>query len=69
MQASGLRLDGYPPLFFNVHRVKNLCLHLSVAQAAAALNQAICKCGFAVVNVRNDGKISDVVHQGMQLSV
>jgi hypothetical protein len=44
-------------------------LHLSVAQAAAALNQAICKCGFAVVNVRNDGKISDVVHQGMQLSV
>jgi hypothetical protein len=44
-------------------------LHLSVTQASAALNQSICKGGFTVVDVRNDGKISDVVHQGKQLSI
>ena len=29
----------------------------------AALNQAIGQGGLAMVNVRNDGKISDVLHQ------
>ena len=68
-QRSGLRLDGYPTLFFDVHRVQHLRFHLSVAQAAAALNDAVSQGGFAVVNVRDDRKISDVVHQCKQLSV
>ena len=69
LQRSGLRLDGYPTLFLNVHRVQHLRFHLTVAQSAAALNDAVCQRGFAVVNVRDDRKISDVVHQCKQLSV
>ena len=63
LQRSGLRLDGYPTLFFDIHRVQNLGLHLTVRKASAALDQAICKRRLAMVDVRNDGKISDVVHQ------
>jgi hypothetical protein len=36
-------------------------------QATATLNDAVSERRFAMVNVRNDGKISDVVHQGKQL--
>jgi hypothetical protein len=43
-------------------------LHLSFFEATTALNQAIGERGFAVVNVRNDRKVSDVVHQAEQLS-
>jgi len=68
-QCSGLCLDGYPTLFLDVHRVQHLRFHLSVTQATAALNDAICQCRFAVIDVRDDGKISDVVHQCKQLSV
>jgi hypothetical protein len=32
------------------------------------LNDAVCQRRFAVVNVRDDGKISDVVHQCKLLS-
>jgi len=35
-------------------------LHLAFFEAATALNQTIGECGFAVVNVRNDRKVSDV---------
>ena len=68
MQRGGLSFDGYPTLFLDVHRVENLSLHLAFFEAATALNQAIGECGFAVVNVRNDRKVSDVVHQAEQLS-
>ena len=63
LQRSSLRLDGDAPLFFDVHRVKHLGLHLALLQAAAALDQAVGQGGFAMVNVRDDGKVSDVVHQ------
>ena len=69
MQRSGLRLDGYPALFFDVHRVEHLCFHVAFCEAAAALDQAVCECGFPMVNVRNDREISDVVHQGQASSV
>jgi hypothetical protein len=45
-----------------------LGFHLALLQATAALDQAICQCGFAVVNVRNDREISDVIHQREHLS-
>ena len=62
-QRSGLRLDSYPALFLEIHRVKNLGFHLALLQAATALNQAVSQGRFAVINVRNDRKISDVIHQ------
>ena len=42
-ERSGLRLDGYPTLFFDIHRIKNLGRHFTVLQAATTLNQAICE--------------------------
>lgn len=63
LQRSGLRLDGYPTLFFDIHRVQNLGLHLTVCKTSAPLNQAVGKRRLAMVDVRNDGKISDVIHQ------
>ena len=54
MQRCGLCLDSYPTLFFDVHRVKNLCLHLTLGEAATTLDQAVCKGRLAVINVRND---------------
>ena len=68
LQRSGLSLDGYPTLFFDIHRVKNLCFHLTCFEPSAALDQSICESGFAVINVRNDRKISDVIHQRERLS-
>ena len=68
LQRSGLRLDGYPTFFFDVHRVEHLRLHFSIAQSATALNQPICQCRFAMIDVRDDRKISDVLHQWMLLS-
>ena len=38
VQGRRLRLDSYPPLFFNVHRVQNLGLHIARFQSAATLN-------------------------------
>jgi hypothetical protein len=68
VQRGGLRLDGYPTLFFDVHRVEHLRFHLAFGEATATLNQAICKRRLAVIDVRNDRKISDVIHQRERLS-
>ena len=68
VQRSGLRFDGYAALFFDIHRVQNLRTHLSVLQAAAALDEPVSERGFAMINVRNDRKISDVIHQRERLS-
>ena len=67
-ERSGLRLDGYPTLFLQIHGVKNLRAHLTVLQTTAALDDAISKCGFSVINVRDDRKVSDVIHQRERLS-
>ena len=69
LQRSGLGLDGDAALFLDVHRVQHLGFHVPRFQTSATLNQAIGQRGFAMVNVRNDRKISDVIHQGSSASV
>ena len=68
MQRCGLCLDGYPTLLLDVHRVEDLRFHLALSEPAATLDQAIGKRRLAVVDVRNDRKISDVIHQRGRLS-
>jgi hypothetical protein len=68
LQRSRLRFDGYPTLFFDVHRVKHLRLHLAVFESTATLNNAVSERRFAMVDVRNDGEISYVIHQREHLS-
>ena len=63
LQGGRLRLDGDTALFLDVHRVEHTGLHLACGQAFAALDQLVRQGRFAVVNVRNDGEITDVFHQ------
>src|SRR5690606_22006984 len=63
LQRSGLRLDRDAALFLDVHRVEHLRLHLTVAQATTALDDAIGQRGLAMVDVRNDRKVTDVIHK------
>jgi len=59
-----LRLDRNASLALKRHRIENLGLHLAIGKPAAALNQAIRKRGLAMVDVRDDRKIANVLHMG-----
>ena len=63
LEGRGLRLDGDAALFLDVHRVEHLLAHLAVRQTAAAGNDPIGQGGLAVVDVRDDRKIANVMHQ------
>jgi hypothetical protein len=51
------------PRSLDVHRVQHLGFHLAVGEASAALDQAVRQRGLAMVDVGNDGEITDVIHQ------
>ncbi len=68
LERSGLRLDGYPTLFLEIHRVQDLLFHLAIRQSSATLDQAISERRFAMIDVRDDRKVSDVIHQRERLS-
>src|SRR5690606_39116980 len=61
-QRRRLSLDRDAALALDVHRVEHLGLHLAIGQAAAAMNDAVGKRRFAVVDVGNDGEIAYVLH-------
>ena len=54
LQGRGLGLDGYPPLFFDVHRVEHLLAHLTIAEPTAARDQAVSQRRLAMIDVRDD---------------
>ena len=58
-QRHALRLDRDPALALKRHRVQHLRLHLPGRKAAALLDESIGKRGFAVIDVRDDGKVPD----------
>ena len=68
LERSGLRLDGDATLFFDIHRIEHLRTHFAILQAAATLDKPVRQGGFTVINVRNDRKISDVIHQEKRLA-
>ena len=67
-QRNALRLDGDPALALEVHRVQHLFRHFAVGQAAADLNEAVGQRRLAVVDVRDDRKITDVREVGHAIS-
>ena len=60
-ERHALRLDGYPAFTLQVHGVEHLLGHLTISQTATALNKAICQRRLAVIDVGNDGKVSNVL--------
>ena len=59
-QMDGPGLDGDAPLAFQVHVVQQLVFHFPLRHGVAFLQQAVRQRGFAVVNVSDDGEITDV---------
>ena len=59
-QRHALGFNGNAALALNVHGIENLSSHLTLSQAAADLNKAVSNGRFAVVNMGNNGKISDM---------
>ena len=61
IHANGVRFDGNTPLAFEVHAVEHLILHLKFAQRLRLLEQPISQGRFSVINMRDNGKISNIL--------
>ena len=59
--ADGVGLDGDAALAFEVHGVEDLGLHFARGEGSGELEQAVGERGFAVVDVRDDREIADVL--------
>jgi hypothetical protein len=60
IHADGMRLDGNASFTFEIHAVEYLVLHLPAGEGVGLLKQAVGQGGFAVVDVRDDGEITNV---------
>ena len=60
IERDALRLDGNAAFAFEVHRIQHLRLHLTCFQSATMLDETIGQRGFAVIDVGDDGKISNL---------
>ena len=58
-----LGFDRNAALAFKIHAVEDLFAHFAVGKTAAALNESIGQGGFAVVDVGDDRKVSNVLHR------
>src|SRR5262249_9493646 len=56
-----LRLDRDPSLTLDIHGIEDLVDHFTVGQPAGELYEPVGQCGFAVVNVRNNREVADIV--------
>src|SRR5581483_4970360 len=54
--------DGDAALALEIHRVEDLRLHLALGETTAALDEAIRQRRLAVVDVRDDREVADVLH-------
>ncbi len=60
IQPHCLGLDGDAPLALDIHGIEHLLFHLAIGQPARDLDQAVGQGGFAMVDMRDDGKVSDL---------
>ncbi len=62
LERDALGLDGDAPLPLDGIGVQHLLFHLARFQASAELEEAVGERGFAVVDVGDDGEITDALH-------
>jgi hypothetical protein len=55
-----LKLDGNSPFLLNIHGIEQLRVHVAFGHRASNLKHAVGQGRFAVVDVRNNTKISDM---------
>ena len=61
VELNGSRLDGDAALLFELHIIQDLRLHITRCHSLRFFQKAIRKGGLSVVNMRNDGEISDML--------
>src|SRR5580658_5461325 len=61
MQANAFGFDGDAAFALQVHGVEHLRMHFALGERAGKFQQAVGQRGFAVVNVRDDAEIADVL--------
>src|SRR5690606_42055734 len=61
VEGNALRFDGNTALAFDVHGGQHLSLHFTVTKTATDLNKTVWQGGFAVVNMGDDGEVTNVV--------
>ena len=59
-QTDCLGLDGNTSFPFQIHVIQYLFLHFTVCEQTCFLDQSICQCGFAVVDMCHNTKVSDM---------
>ena len=71
LQPYGAGFDGDPAFPFQVHVVQKLAFHIAFFHGARQFQEPVGKRGLPVVDMGNDGEISDVflIHVGELLSV
>jgi hypothetical protein len=62
LQSYALGFDRNAAFPFQIHGIQHLFGHFPLAQAAANLDETVGQSGFAVIDMGNDGKITDGVH-------
>ena len=60
----GLRLDGDAAFPLDIHAVEHLGLHVAFGDGARELDQPVGQRGFAVVDMRHDGEVTDLCKLG-----
>jgi hypothetical protein len=60
IEADSLSLDGNSALTLQIHLVQELVLLIPVGKGAGILEKPVCKCGLAVVNMGDNGKVADI---------
>src|SRR3989344_7204987 len=59
---NGGHLNSYPPLPFQLHGIQNLLAHFAFLNRAGHFKQPVRQGSLTMVNVRDDAKITNVVH-------
>ena len=59
-QTHRLRLDGDPPLLFNLHVIKHLRAHLALGEPPGALDQPVRQGRLAMVDMRDDREVTNL---------
>ena len=60
VEGNALSFDRNASLTFDIHGVEHLLGHFTRRQATADLDQTICQCRFAMIDVRNDREIANM---------
>ena len=60
VQPHGMRFDGDAPFPFQIHRVQDLVGHFALCQCSGPFQKAVGQGRFAVVDMRDDGKIANM---------